>query len=70
MFVWAIEVLRIDLTKCNMAALHNDRLAKFWNPGNVKLQMRYCNLCFKVSYEKPDAECLHSFNEPALYTRR
>ena len=29
MFVWAIEVLRIDLTKCNMAALHNDRLAKF-----------------------------------------
>ena len=29
MFVWAIEVMRIDLTKCNMAALNNDRLAKF-----------------------------------------
>ena len=71
MFVWAIEVMHIDLTKYNMAALNNERLAKFWNPSNVKLQMRYCNLCFNVSHEKPDAdECLHLFSDPALYTRR
>lgn len=64
MFVWAIKVMHIYLTKNNMAALNSERLAKFWNPGNVTLRMRNCNLCF--AYEKPDAEGLYSFNGPAL----
>ena len=35
-----------------MAALNSERLAKIWNPGNVKLQTRNCklkNLMLKVS---------------------
>ena len=35
------EAFRI--TKNNMVALiNNERLAKIWNPGNVKLQIRNC----------------------------
>ena len=37
------EAFRI--TKNNMVALiNNERLAKIWNPGNVKLQIRNCKL--------------------------
>ena len=45
------EAFRI--TKNNMVALiNNERLAKIWNPGNVKLQIRNCkrkNLMLKGS---------------------
>ena len=44
-----------DLTKKkNMAALNNERLAKIWNPGNVKLQTRNCKLQIADSHEKPN----------------
>ena len=33
-------------------------LAKIWNVGNVKLQMRNCKQRFAVSQEKPDAKGL------------
>ena len=32
----------------NIAALNNERLAKIWNPGNVKMQTRNCKLQFAV----------------------
>ena len=41
------------ITKNNMAALNNERLAKIWYPGNKKLQTRNCklkNLMLNVSY--------------------
>ena len=50
--------MSFDLTKNNMAALNNERLAKIWNPGNVKLKTRNCKLQFAVSHEKPNAKGL------------
>ena len=38
-----------------MAALNNERLAKSWNPGNVKLQTGNYKLQFVVSHENPYA---------------
>ena len=35
------------------------RLAKIWNPGNVKLQTRNCKLQFAVSHEKLNAKGLY-----------
>ena len=46
---WAIKVMYFDLTKKNVAALNNERLAKIWNPGNVKLQTRKCRLRFPMN---------------------
>ena len=53
---WAIKVMHFDLTKNNMAALNNERLAKIWNLGNVKLQTRNWKLQVAVSHEKPNAK--------------
>ena len=50
--------MSFDLTKSNMAALNNERLAKIWNPGNVKLKTRNCKPQFAVSHEKPNAKDL------------
>ena len=50
--------MSFDLTKNNMAALNNERLAKIWNPGNVKLKTRNYKLQFAVSHEKPNAKDL------------
>ena len=36
--------------KNNMAALNNERLAKIWNPGNVKMQN--CSLQFVFFHAK------------------
>ena len=48
--------MHFDLTKNNMAALNNERLAKIWNLGNVKLQTRNWKLQVAVSHEKPNAK--------------
>jgi len=53
--------MHFDLSKNNMAALNNERLAKIWNPGDVKLQTRNCKLQFAVSHEKPNAKGLYCF---------
>ena len=50
--------MHFDLTKNNIAALNNERLAKIWNPVNEKLQTRNCKLQFAVSREKPNAKGL------------
>ena len=50
--------MHFDLTKNNMAALNNERLAKIWNLGNVKLQTRNWKLQFAVAHEKPNAKGL------------
>ena len=47
------KVMLLDLTKNNMAALNNERLAKIWNPGNV-MQTHDWKLWCGVSYEKHD----------------
>ena len=45
--------MHFDLTKKNVWALNNERLAKIWNLADVKLQKRSCKLQFavKVSHE-------------------
>lgn len=47
------KVRHLDLTKNDMAALNNERLAIIGNPGNI-LQMHNCKLRFGVSHEKLD----------------
>ena len=50
---WAKKAKHFEFTKNNMATLNNERLAKIWNPGNVKLQTCNCklkNLMLKVSH--------------------
>ena len=50
---WAKKTKHFEFTKNNMAALSNERFAKIWNPGNVKLQTCNCelkNLMLKVSH--------------------
>ena len=44
---WAKKSEALRITKNNMAAVNNKRLAKIWNPDNVRLQT-----------EKPDAKGL------------
>ena len=50
--------MHFDLTKNNMAALNNERLANIWNLGNEKLQTRNWKLQFAVLHEKPNAKGL------------
>ena len=53
---WAKKAKHFEFTKNNMATLNNERLAKIWNPGNVKLQT-----------EKSDAKGLSYYGiSPAL----
>ena len=52
MYVFGQKSEALRITKNNMAAVNNKRLAKTWNPGNVRLQTRNCklkNLMLKVS---------------------
>ena len=50
---WAKKAKHFEFTKNNMTTLKNERFAKIWNPGNVKLQTCNCELSWT---EKPDAK--------------
>ena len=52
--------MHFDLMKNNMVALNNERLAKIWNPGNVKLHTHNYKLQFVVFQENPVAKVLQN----------
>ena len=52
--------MHFDLMKNSVAALNNKRLAKIWDPGNVKMQTHNCKLQFAVFRENSDGKVLRN----------